>query len=71
MRVISLTTSNMVPGLEKTVEKTTNLSTIFPYYVDIYFESCKKKSDNFLANRKFTRCYNIKNLNIVCENMLF
>ena len=39
MRVISLTTSNMVPGLEKTVEKTTNLSTIFPYYVDIYFES--------------------------------
>ena len=31
----------------------------------------KKSADNFIANRNFTSCYNIKILNTLQENVLF
>ena len=44
IRVISLTTGNMVPGLARPMEMTTNLE---------IFEQCRNSEDGFIANRKF------------------
>jgi len=36
IRVISLTTGKMVPSLAKAMERITNLSVIFSYFVDLF-----------------------------------
>ena len=64
-RVISLTTDKMVPGLAKATERTTILSVILKLIVDI--RTLQKINDNFLATRKQSNCYNIKNYVQSCK----
>jgi hypothetical protein len=55
----------MVPGLAKATERTTILSAILKLIVDI--RTLQKINDNFLATRKQSNCYNIKNYVQSCK----
>jgi hypothetical protein len=56
MRVISLTTGKMVPGLVTIMEMTTNLS-ILSHNLWI-FKQCIKSEVNVVVNRQFICLYN-------------
>jgi hypothetical protein len=60
MRVISLTTGKMVPGLVTIMEMTTNLS-ILSHNLWI-FKQCIKSEVNVVVNRQFICLYNINSL---------
>jgi hypothetical protein len=69
IRVVSLTTDNLVLCPARIMEITTHLS-IFSHNLWI-FEQCKISEDNCIASKSFTSCYNINSLKQIIGQICF